>query len=519
MAESRSLVARLLDTPDLANIVPRLQPEVLHRVIQVCGLEDCAEFVALATPAQLGRILDVDLWRPRDSGADDVFDADRFGVWLEVLMQAGPDVAADKLMGLDIELVIAGCASHVAVFDCSAVSSYTTLDGEEMPGRTMNRGPVAEIGGYVIEARRTAAFDTIVDLLAHLDAERANYFQRLMRGCVALSDGPREEDGCHDLLDDAGQDMFDLGCEREARREREGYVAPAQAHAFLLGARDLHLAGDRPATNAIATASSRSVASAIAGDGDEPGDTDMRSSAPIADALTDLEADGATAVVELLRDAGVLGAEPRALLGAHDSDDEHLSLLRAHLSLHGSGGEELAFLANALAAGCTIQGRAFTPREGADGAAATCNLGLENWPSSWSEPDLITAFQVGWAVLHRDVGLSAAQRLIDVLGDIRCSDREIQLRLDGLRRDLTSAVAGREPWRARPAMDALLMLDAAAWAGLLALIDACPVVHAVVTAPRTCRTINPTDFTFVSQNRQIAAVRAFLESLPTALTA
>ena len=42
MAKSRSLLNRLLSTPDLANAVPRLQPDVLHRVIQTCGLEDCA---------------------------------------------------------------------------------------------------------------------------------------------------------------------------------------------------------------------------------------------------------------------------------------------------------------------------------------------------------------------------------------------------------------------------------------------------------------------------------------------
>ena len=58
MAKSESLLVRLLNTPDLATIVPRLQPEVLHRVLQTCGLEDCAEFVALATPEQLTRILD-----------------------------------------------------------------------------------------------------------------------------------------------------------------------------------------------------------------------------------------------------------------------------------------------------------------------------------------------------------------------------------------------------------------------------------------------------------------------------
>ena len=53
---------------------------MLHRVIQNCGLEDCGELVALATPGQLAHVLDVDLWRPATAGGDDTLDAERFGV-------------------------------------------------------------------------------------------------------------------------------------------------------------------------------------------------------------------------------------------------------------------------------------------------------------------------------------------------------------------------------------------------------------------------------------------------------
>src|SRR5262245_27437947 len=152
MANSRGLLDRLLKTPDLPAIIPRLEPEVLHRVIQACGLEDCAEFVALATPEQLARVLDADIWRPATAGTDEAFDPDRFGLWLTVLMQSGAEVAAEKLAGLDIDLVIAGLARHVAVFDYAAASSYTTLDGELAPGRTAHDGLVSELGGYLIEA-------------------------------------------------------------------------------------------------------------------------------------------------------------------------------------------------------------------------------------------------------------------------------------------------------------------------------------------------------------------------------
>src|SRR5437764_1132913 len=183
MAKSRPLLDRLLHTPDLAKIVLHLQPEVLHRVIQTCGLEDCADLVALATPEQISRVLDLDLWRVRGQGGDEELDADRFGVWLEVLMQSGAAVAAQKLIGLDIELVTAGLARHSAVFSYAAVASFTTLDGELAPSRELSGDLGCEIGGYVIKARRTTAWDAIVDLLVFLESEHPAYCRRLMRGC------------------------------------------------------------------------------------------------------------------------------------------------------------------------------------------------------------------------------------------------------------------------------------------------------------------------------------------------
>src|SRR5262252_2551036 len=97
----KPLLARILDTPNLARAVPQLQPELLHRLIDQCGLEDCAELVALATPAQLSAVFDLDLWSSRQPGEEERFDADRFGVWLEVLLESGAPFAAGKLAAID----------------------------------------------------------------------------------------------------------------------------------------------------------------------------------------------------------------------------------------------------------------------------------------------------------------------------------------------------------------------------------------------------------------------------------
>src|SRR5262249_38985136 len=207
MAKSQSELTRLLKSPDLPSIVPHLEPELLHRVIQTNGLEDCGEIVALATPVQLARVLDIDLWRVPAPGADEQFDPDRFGLWLEVLLDAGADVAADKLAGLDLDLVAARFAPHLAVFDVVAATPYTMLHGEEMQAPMSGRARAAEIGGYVLETRRTSAWDAILELLAFLASERPGYFHRLMRACVGLSNGAREEDASYSVLEDAEQHL------------------------------------------------------------------------------------------------------------------------------------------------------------------------------------------------------------------------------------------------------------------------------------------------------------------------
>src|SRR4051812_18852682 len=79
--DSRPLLERIMDTPHLEQVVPRLPAALLHRVIQTCGLEDCGELVALTTPGQLAQVLDHDLWRAAAPGRDEQLDADRFGVW------------------------------------------------------------------------------------------------------------------------------------------------------------------------------------------------------------------------------------------------------------------------------------------------------------------------------------------------------------------------------------------------------------------------------------------------------
>jgi hypothetical protein len=550
MLDTRRLLDRILDMPQLARVIPQLQPQVLHRVIQRCGLEDCGELVALATPDQLARVFDLDLWRAARPGMDDQFDADRYGVWLEVLMEAGARSAAQKLAAMDVDVAIAALSQHALVFDHAAVAPSASMEGEDvLPVRTVNDGLGCEVGGYLVVATRSDSWDAIVGLLGLLDAEHHDYFHRVMRGCRSLSSSTPEVDGLDDLLTDREQVMFDLAVERERRREKQGYVTPAQARAFLQMSREHPLAHDTtPPGNPVARAYFRAIEWAAA-TAPNDGSNRLRAASGVPPA-PDGSVDAVAAVVDLLFDAGILAQPPRALLGGPAGPAPRLARIQAHLrfvrdrdlAAYSMRTEELAYLANTIVAGCSIQARPFSAQEASDAAAAVCNLGLENWPPRWPQAvagrapsaaragtalpddflvghDFVSVFQAGWTVLHNDVCMYTAERLIAVLTRLRCGDSEIQAGLDALRVEMTRHWHAGAPWRARDALDVMTTLDMPAWATLLGLIDECPVIHAgmgVSLGSRT-REVSATAFEFISGNSQIASAREFMRLLPGTL--
>ena len=174
-------------------------------------------------------------------------------------------------------------------------------------------------------------------------------------------------------------------------------------------------------------------------------------------------------------------------------------------------------------AGSSVQGRSFTPREASSAAAAICNLGLECWPQQWGaslDQDLVAAFRAGWTVLHRDVSMVTAQRLLDALDRVRTSDRDLQMGLIALRRELQKHRQAGTPWRASGRLDVLASLDLPTWAALVALLDECPVMLANVrpSSGRRPHTVNPSEFQFIANAGDVAGVREFLGSLAERLT-
>ncbi|HVO09168.1 MAG TPA: DUF6178 family protein [Vicinamibacteria bacterium] len=522
-ASPRRVVARLLDAPHLPELVQRLDPQRLHRLVRHCGLEECGEILALATTEQLTRVFDEDLWASAQAGAEEEFDADRFALWLEVLAELGPEVAARKIAGMDPDFVTAAVSRLVFVLDQELAivqaaaaelgSEWEGFDADTLLEGALGRNPSHEMGGYTIVARRAASWDAVLSVLSSLEHDHHPVFAQLVRRCARLStEYIVDNGGLYEVLSSDEQLVADMAAAREDRREASGYLTPAQAAAFLKLARTPVPAGEL-AEDPVTAVYFREL-QARAKSNLEPA-VERERAAP-ADAL-EREIEQFLASVE--EPGAPRGTPP--LLPARG--DERLSRVRAHLlalqeqdpAVYGRCTEELAFLANVLISGCSFRSRRFRPVEATDAALAVCNLGLENGADGHS---LVSGFRAGWRRLYEDVSLLTARRLADVLSGVRGADAVERQARDTARRLLRDAGAG-EPWRARDAIEVVAVLDQPSWVVLTSLLDQCP------TVPRDFDRVPggeprlrvSTELDFVSENRQLACVREFLDALPRAL--
>ena len=519
----RRLVARLLDAPHLAEIVQRLDPKLLHQLVRHCGLEDCGEILALATTEQLTRVFDDDLWTSARAGDEEEFDADRFALWLEVLAELGPEVAARKLVDMDFDFVTAAVSRLVLVLDeelailqsaaAELGSEYEDLDVDALLEGALGRGSSHELGGYTIVARRAESWDALVSVLASLDHVHHHFFARLMRRCARLStEYIVDNGGLYDVLSSDEQVVADIAAAREDRREAAGYVTPSQATAFLKLARAPR-AGAAPVVDPLTASYFRELAARSK--------ARRESSAPRRQCAPDRCSRAGDPRVPVERGGPGRAARPASAAPVLGCEGERLSHVRRHLlrlQEHDAAAytrctEELAYLANVLVSGCSFRCHRFRPVEAADAALAVCNLGLENGADGQS---LVGCFHGGWRVLYEEVSLLTARRLAEVLAALRCADRVVERQARDTARQLLRDANAGEPWRSRDEIEVVAMLDQPSWVVLVNLIDECPVVPRDVEGRRSRLRVSA-EFDFISENRQIVWVREFIGRLPEAL--
>jgi hypothetical protein len=526
-AAPHALLTRILEEPNLVAAVQALPAPALGKLIDHVGLEDAGEIVALATTEQLRRIFDDDLWRSERPGKDETFDESRFALWLEVMLEAGEEFAARKLAELPEDLVTLALHKHVLVINIEELAlsmSDRMSDDDELTEKALESCLCEEIDEYRIISRNHDGWDAILTVLLALDHDHHDFLERVLEHCCRMAaDFIEESGGLYQVLTSDDMLESDVGAEREDRRAEEGFIAPSSAASLLALARttDLaHLMASKerdPVTHAYF----RSLR------------TPARTAPDGAETRLDPDTAKAASLVEILRDAEVLppSGPPLLLQGpasdaasAQDSGifTQALRELRAHAAdLHSRRMQELAYLANVLAAGCSIEDRALRPLEAAYAAVATCNLGMEhllqNEPGKVSPASLLwrtsadKLFRIGWRLLSQDVVLAAARAFENALIREACPSRERAKDLDQGTRALRAAIAAGKPWTARGKLTTLEgEIEAATLTTLLALIDECPSLQGKLSPQDAAA---DQEARFISTCEQLRSVQKVLAEL------
>jgi len=368
---ARQLLWRLLDEPRLVEAVQALEPGVLAGLIDRIGLEDSAELISLATTGQIVQLLDEDLWKSERPGVDEIFDADRFALWLEVLLEAGEGFTADKLTEWPEDLVMLAFYEHVLVINMDelAIEMAGREEDVDLTEKALDSCLYHEIAEFQVISRRHAGWSAVLAVLLALDENHHDFLRRILERCCALSrEYIEDNDGLYNVLSCGEMLESDASADREDRRAARGFISPSSAAAFLKLTGETGLAeileSSRP--DPVTRAYFRDLERAPENTTPEPG-----------------ARRAGKRILEVMQEAGVLeAARPPPLLDDPAAPGALFGRAIAKLreidpALCARRMEELAYLANVLIAGHGVDGRRYRPFEAAEAAMAVCNLGLE----------------------------------------------------------------------------------------------------------------------------------------------
>jgi hypothetical protein len=370
---STGLLLRILERPGLVAAIRELPGAVLGKLIDRIGLEDAGDLVALASTAQLERILDDDLWRADRAGDHERFRPERFALWLRVMLEAGEDHLVQRLCELPQDLLALAVQRLVLVIDLDVLADQLDGAGEEAEPieRALETSTFEEWEEFRLIARDPDVWDDVWSALLSLDRDHHDRLRELLEQCCAMStEYISGQGGLYQVLTADEMLEGDVAAARDDRRVAEGFISPADARAFLELARRGDGADQRdPIT--------RAYFRGLRGP-DESGQV-AAAAAPPPD-LGELAA--------LLGEVGVIMPAANQLLPALTStqDQTHLAAplfeqamtdLRHHDPERFSARvQELGYLVNVWIAGGRYEGRPPRATEALETVLRTCDAGM-----------------------------------------------------------------------------------------------------------------------------------------------
>jgi len=367
------LLSLILEERDLVAKVQSLDSRTLGRLVERIGLEDSGELLSLAAIGQIVDLMDAELWKSDRPGVDEAFDPDRFVVWLEVMLEAGEKFVARKLTELPEDLVMLAFYSNVLVINIDelAVEMADRNQDVDLTEKALDNCLYHEFAEYQVISRRHDGFDALVAVLSSLEEEHHGFLQRLLDRCCRLSREFIEDNGgLYNVLTSEEMLESDAAADREDRRAARGFIAPSAAASFLALAKQTSL--DELVKSSETDPVTRRYFREL---GHSPGEEEGREA--------DNNIKAGSRFIAILRQAG-LAEEPPPALPAGDKPVSADTLFRRAMLELRSGDprryaqrmQELAYLANVLMAGHSIEGRRYRPSEAAQAAVDICNRGL-----------------------------------------------------------------------------------------------------------------------------------------------
>jgi len=353
-------LARLVESPALVQTVRSLPGPAFAALVRRIGVEDAGELVALATTEQLVAAFDEDLFGNPRPGEQETFDPARFVIWLEVLLEAGDAIAAQRTSELDLDFVVHALGSLIVVLEHEAIDTRMAEGDRDarLADKAIDNALSESIDGYLLISRRHDGWDAVLSLVLALDRDHRTFLERVLDRCAAInSDYLDDLAALVGVLSERESNAEDALGAREDRRTAQGYVEPRAAKAFLAAARAPIVA---PARDPLTRAYLR-----------ELDHTPHVAETELPDELR-----------ALLDDAPerALPAAPSPILAA---------LRELPAEAYAARMRELAYLANVLVAGATYDGRRFAPYEATQAVLAT--IALAAALRGASEPDALRA--------------------------------------------------------------------------------------------------------------------------------
>ncbi|MCL2178598.1 MAG: DUF6178 family protein [Cystobacterineae bacterium] len=365
----RSLLNSIIELPSFARTIQALPAQSFAALVRKVGIEDAGELVALATTEQLVQMFDEDLFVSDRAGERESLNVERFVVWLEVLFEAGDEVAANRIAELDEDFVAHALGGVLLVLEEDALRNRLD-DGDEDEARMVDKllesALTEDIDGYILIAKQHDGWDAVFALVLALDQNHRALLVRLLSRLARVGSACLDDlEKLSTVLSEGESLAEDAEAAREERRSKQGYVEARAARAFLSLARKPPADDSRPTeSDPLTRAYFRDV---------ERGRPRTNLHAAVqslpAAALQELykvDSSGVSSVLtDTIHQSTTVDVFTKALR----------NLGRDEPVLFGNRMEELAYLANVLVAGYDRDGTRLRPREATDAVIATVCYG------------------------------------------------------------------------------------------------------------------------------------------------